>query len=388
MPKVCSQSWRVAGREKCVTLERCKILKLLMLTNPCWRFQIFKLFATFCLVFFSVLAIFASSPSCANAQELSPQSTLAGEVSQKLDAERGDAGEENQFTFEPKSGILAEVNQTFHEDYDKLIAEITSTFGQPGGPTVLLFTMKKLILYHNGIREEQQFIPPLYHQLKAIEHHPLTLYATLQSFEGQRLTDYLRDFLGERSNLLQETLRSLNEQNWSPNVVENQKALLADSIEYISDVLEEGRINSEKLNSYVRLVNPKIVRGVNEAAAAELELINEKVKNLLAKEKWQSPYVVICSVHQARHGEVVTQYFERVFNEFQGDAGEREDRIVFGESIFDDEPKALRLLATHILDRKIASAFFRDPGRLQSDALMNAANFWLWEHALDIPKWP
>jgi hypothetical protein len=282
---------------------------------------------------------------------------------------------------------LAEVNQKFHEDYDRLISEITSTFGKPGGPTVLVFTMKKLILYHNGKREEQQFIPPLYHQLKAIEHHPLTLYGTLQSFEGQKLTDSLRDFLGERSNLLQETLRSLNEENWSQNIVGNQKALLTNSIEYINQVLVEEHINSDKLNNYVRLVTPNIIRGVNSAAAAELELINEKIKKMLSKEKWQSPYVVICSVHQARHGEVVTQYFERVFNEFHGDAAQREDRIVYAESIFDDEPKALRLLATHILDRKLGSAFFRDSKRLQSDALMDAASFWLWEHTMDIPKW-
>jgi len=358
-----------------------------MLSNQFWRSQIFKRLATLCLVLFASIVIGANHAKSAMAQELYPASRT-GEVNPLLDEAPSIAVEKKQFTFEPKSGILAEVNQKFHEDYNKLIAQITSTFGKPGGPTVLVFTMNKLILYHNGIREEQEFIPPLYHQLKAIEHHPLTLYATLQSFEGQKLTDSLRDFLGERSNLLQETLRILNEQDWSPNVVDNQKLLLADSIEYINQVLGEGRINSEKLNNYARLVNPKIVRGVNEAAAAELELINEKIKKLLAKEKWRSPYVVICSVHQARHGEVVTQYFERVFNEFQGDAGEREDRIVYAESIFDDEPKALRLLATHILDRKIASAFFRDPRRLQSDALMDAANFWLWEHTMDIPKWP
>ncbi len=109
---------------------------------------------------------------------------------------------------------------------------------------------------------------------------------------------------------------------------------------------------------------------------------------MLAKDKWKDPYVVISSVHQARNGELVTQYFEHIFNEFQGEGAGREDRIVYAESIFDDEEKALRLLATHILDRKIASAFFRDPRRLQSDALMDAANFWLWEHAMDIPKWP
>jgi len=334
------------------------------------------------------MAIFAGSPSCAKAQELSPQSTLAGEVSQKLGAERGHAGEEKQFTFEPKRGILAEVNQTFHEDYDKLIAQITSTFGKPEGPTVLLFTMKNLILYHNGIRKEEEFIPALYHQLKAIQHHPATLYATLQTFEGQRLTDFLRDFLRERSHLLQEASSSLNEQDWSANVIDNQKILIAASIEYINQVLNEECINSEALSNYVQKVTPKIIQGVNEAAAAQLEFINEKIKNLLTKEKLESLYVVICQVHQARHGEVVTQYFERVFNEFQGNAGAREERIVFRESAVDDEPAALRLLATHILDQKISSAFFREPRRLQSDVLKDAANFWLWEHTMDIPKWP
>lgn len=359
-----------------------------MLTNQPWRSQIHKFFAASCLVFFAVIAIFAKSPSYAMAASLYPASGRAGEVNQILDAASDKAVEEKQFTFEPKSGILAEVNQKFHDDYDEQIREITSTFTEPGGPTVLVFTMNKLILFHNGIREEQKFIPSLYHQLKAIEHYPLALYVTLQPYEGQQITDSLRDFLRERSQLLQETFSSLNEQDWSPNVVDNQKLLLKDSIEYINRVLGEGRINSERLNSYVQQVTPKIIRGVNEAAAAELEIINEKIKSLLAKEKWKDPYVVISSVHQARNGEVVTQYFEHMFNEFQGEGAGREDRIVYAESIFDDEKKALRLLATHILDRKIGSAFFRDPRRLQSDALMDAANFWLWEHARDIPKWP
>lgn len=357
-----------------------------MLTNQSWHSPIHKFLATSCLVFFAVIAIFAKSPSYAMAALLYPASGRAGEVNQKVDAASHLAVEEEQFTFEPKSGILAEVNKKFHDDYDEQIREITSTFTEPGGPTVLVFTMNKLILFHNGIREEQEFIPSLYHQLKAIEHHPLALYVTLQPYEGQELTDSLKKFLEERSDLLQNTLISLNEQNWYPNVVDNQKLLLAYSIEYINQVLGEGRINSAKLNSYVQQVTPKIIRGVNEAAAAELEIINEKIKSLLAKDKWKDPYVVISSVHQARNGEVVTQYFEHMFNEFQGEGAGREDRIVYAES--SDEPKALRLLATHILDRKIASAFFRDPRRLQSDALMDAANFWLWEHTMDIPKWP
>jgi hypothetical protein len=357
-----------------------------MLTNQSWRAQIHKFLTTSCLVFFAVIAILAKSPSYAMAALLYPASGRAGDVYQKVDAASHLAVEEEQFTFEPKSGILAEVNKKFHDDYDEQIREITSTFTELGGPTVLVFTMNKLILFHNGIREEQEFIPSLYHQLKAIEHHPLALYVTLEPYKGKELTDSLKNFLEERSELLQNTSIGLNKQDWSPNVVDNQKLLLKDSIEYIDRVLGEGRINSERLNSYVQQVTPKIIRGVNEAAAAELEIINEKIKTLLAKDKWKDPYVVISSVHQARNGEVVTQYFEHMFNEFQGEGAGREDRLVYAES--SNEKEALRLLATHILDRKIASAFFRDPRRLQSDALMDAANFWLWEHSMDIPKWP
>jgi hypothetical protein len=359
-----------------------------MLTNQSGRSQIHKFLATSCLVFFAVIAIFAKSPSYAMAALLYPASARAGEVNQKVDAASHLAVEEEQFTFEPKSGILAEVNQKFHDDYGKQIDRIICTFGKPGGPTVLFFTMNKLILFHNGIREEQEFIPSLYHQLKAIEHHPLALYVTLEPHKEKELTDPLKNFLEDRSALLQNTLLSLNKEDWSPNVVDNQKLLLEDSIEYIDKVLGEGRINSERLNSYVQQVTPKIIRGVNEAAAAELENINEKIKSLLRNDTWEDPYVVVSSVHQARHGELVTQYFQHMFNEFQGKGAGREDRIVYAESIFDDEPKALKLLATHILDRKIASAFFRAPRRLQRDALMDAANFWLWEHPMDIPKWP
>jgi hypothetical protein len=245
-----------------------------MLTNQSWRAQIHKFLATSCLVFFAVIAILAKSPSYAMAALLYPASGRAGEVYQKVDAASHLAVEEEQFTFEPKSGILAEVNKKFHDDYDEQIREITSTFTEPGGPTVLVFTMNKLILFHNGIREEQEFIPSLYHQLKAIEHHPLALYVTLEPHKGKELTDSLKNFLRERSDLLQNTSIGLNKQDWSPNVVANQKLLLEDSIEYIDRVLGEGRINSERLNSYVQQVTPKIIRGVNEAAAAELEIIN------------------------------------------------------------------------------------------------------------------
>jgi hypothetical protein len=356
-----------------------------MLNNEYCRSRICKFLTTSCLVLFAAIAIWAGSTSWVMAQRLSPASGIAGESNQDL-LPKSCVEKPQNFDFEPKSGILEDVNQTFHKDYNQLIDGICYTFGNTKGPTVLLLTSKNLILYQNGKREEHEYIPPIYHQLKAIEHHPLALYLTLQHNEGRELTDDLRKFLRERSSLLKEALENITGENWQEDVVANQQSLLKDSIEYIDQVLGEGRIDSDKLNNYVRKVSPKIVGGINSAATEQLNLLNNKIKNLIPDINFLD-YVVISGVHQARHGEVVTQYFEHVFNEFQGDAAEREDRIVYAESIF-DETAALRLLAAHILDREIGSAFFRNPRRLQRDALMDAASFWLWQHTMEIPKLP
>jgi hypothetical protein len=349
------------------------------------------------LVLFAAIAIWAGSTSWVMAQRLSPASGIAGESNQDL-LLKSCVEKPQNFDFEPKSGILANVNQRFHEDYNQLIDGICHTFGVTQGRTVLLLTSKNLILYHNGKREEHEYISPIYHQEKAIDHHPLALYLNLKEKEGQKLTDDLREFLTERLSLLTKAENFLEEpkddvvanqkceKDSTKNVVVNRKCLLKDSIDYINQVLLEESIDGDKLNTYVSKISPRIVGGINSAAAEQLQFLNGQIKNLIANNK--SPdYVVISGVHQARHGEVVTQYFEHVFNEFQGDAAEREERIVYAESIF-DETAALRLLAAHILDRDISSAFFRNPRRLQRDALMDAASFWLWQHTMEIPKLP
>lgn len=368
-----------------------------MLNNEYCRSRICKFLTTSCLVLFAAIAIWAGSTSWVMAQRLSPASGIAGESNQDL-LPKSCVEKPQKFDFEPKSGILAEVNRTFHQDYNQLIDRICHTFGDDEGPTVLLLTSKNLILYHNGKREEHEYIPPIYHEEKAIDHHPLALYLNLKDKEGKELTASLREFLTERLSLLTKAQNFLEEpkddvvanqkceKDSTKNVVVNRTCLLKDSIDYIKQVLNEGRIDGDKLNTYVSKISPRIVEGINLAATEQLNLLNNKIKNLIPDINFLD-YVVISGIHQARHGEVVTQYFEHVFNEFQGDAAEREDRIVYAESIF-EETQALRLLAAHILDRKIGSAFFRNPRRLQRDALMDAASFWLWQHTMEIPKLP
>ena len=368
-----------------------------MLTNEYCRAKICKFLKTSCLVLFAVIVIFAGSTSWAMALRLSPASDIAGEVNQKLPEDSSET-----FEFEPKSGILAKVNQKFHDDYNERIEKIITNL-KVGDPTVLVLFGGNITVYHKGKIKEHQFIPSLFHKLKAIVHYPVSLYTNLHPYEGQNLTDDLEDVLNlpERRRLLNDalewldTLQNPKTQNWSQSIIKSQQSLLKDSIAYVDKVLAEKRIDSDELNNYVNQVRPEIVEGINLAAAQELEFLNDKIKSLLQSDlkddlvegKWKSPYVVISGVHQARYGEIATQYFEHVLNEFQGNAAEREDRIVYAESIFDNkDDKALKLLATHILDQEISLAFFGEEKRLQRDALMDAASFWLLEHAMGLPK--
>jgi hypothetical protein len=68
---------------------------------------------------------------------------------------------------------------------------------------------------------------------------------------------------------------------------------------------------------------------------------------------------------------VVTQYFLRLLHE-PAEGG----RVVYAESLW-DEPKALDLLGTHLLDGNVGEAFFSDYLRMHRDLLGEAASQYL-----------
>jgi hypothetical protein len=64
--------------------------------------------------------------------------------------------------------------------------------------------------------------------------------------------------------------------------------------------------------------------------------------------------------------------FERLLNQPDGSAAEREDRLVYAEGLCDVE-SALDLLARHIVDQRAAHLLFGDGRRVQEDLLADAA---------------
>ena len=87
----------------------------------------------------------------------------------------------------------------------------------------------------------------------------------------------------------------------------------------------------------------------------------------MTPDEWRSMHVVVMSAHMARDREIAMQYFARLLNEpTEG------HRLIFAEGLF-EEPKALDLLGTHLLDGAASTAFFGDEMRLHRDLLSDGA---------------
>ena len=111
-----------------------------------------------------------------------------------------------------------------------------------------------------------------------------------------------------------------------------------------------------------------------EASRAQLDATHAQVsawRRDLSPQEWSELHVVIIGPHMPREDLVVTQYFLRLLDEpVEG------RRVVYAESLW-EEPKALDLLRTHLLDGSAGEAFFGDYMRMHRDLLGDAAKQYL-----------
>jgi len=86
---------------------------------------------------------------------------------------------------------------------------------------------------------------------------------------------------------------------------------------------------------------------------------------------WAKLRVLVIGPHMPREGLVVMQYFSKLLNEPQEGR-----RIVYAEGLW-EEPRALDLVGTHLLDGAVSEAFFGDYWRMHRDLLADAAKDYL-----------
>jgi hypothetical protein len=87
----------------------------------------------------------------------------------------------------------------------------------------------------------------------------------------------------------------------------------------------------------------------------------------MTPEEWTRLRVIVMGSALPRRGNLAVQYFARLLGEKS-----ESPRLVYAESVW-EEDRALRLLATYMLDTGVGVAFFDDPLRMHRDLLADAA---------------
>jgi hypothetical protein len=242
------------------------------------------------------------------------------------------------------------------------------------GP-VILVEGDDLVLRRGAERTQVRFIPEVYHVLKAVSHVTLAIDVSLATHADENPLDEgaLKDLRDYRA-LLPPVLERLRNSGLDAEQQERARSILSQSATFLDSIIE-SRVNSkEKRSTFTHRMWPLITMNGESAARAALDGLHRQVslwKRQLSPDEWKRLTVVIMGTQLPRKGNLAVQYFARLL----GEPGEGR-RIVYAEALF-DEPRALDLLATRLVDTQVGVDFFNDPLRMQRDLLSDAAEQYL-----------
>jgi hypothetical protein len=260
---------------------------------------------------------------------------------------------------------LPELNQAFRDAYARSRRNLLDRAGP-----VILVEGDNLVLLHRGKRQAAKVVPDVYHTLKAVSHVPLAVYVMLVPFQDTPLDGECVDALRDYRKRVVQAEAALQGRGLSEAVLQRQQQIVRASVQFLDAVLAKQRVTGQELIQFTRARGKDLLANASDAARAELDALDKQVRawraNLPA-EAWKRLHVVIMGSALPRRGNIATQYFARLL----GEKGEGR-RIVYAEATF-EEPRALNLLGTHLLDTRIGSAFFNDAERMHRDLLSDAA---------------
>lgn len=273
----------------------------------------------------------------------------------------------------PEGEPYASANALFHSTYARLVEQQLARLGDDLAVIVLIGDRATLL--SDGLQQVETFIPERYHELKALGHLVFGVQLALMANGEGPLAPATERHLREMQRRILGVRAAVDRWAWSPDELRASTGLLGRARLLISSVLEERRVDFERLREPVRaFAGPclEIARSAARLELARLDGIVSRWRDRLGAARWARLSVVICGSHQPRYREATSQYFARLLGEEQGSAAEREDRILFGEGLVDVD-SALRLLAVHRVDQEASQMLFGDPRRLQEDLLADAA---------------
>ncbi len=263
---------------------------------------------------------------------------------------------------------LTALNNAFRAAY----ADAKSRVLASSGPT-LIVSGDQFSLLRDGRRVEANVGTPIYDPIKTIAHIPLAIYVTLTPGDGALGDDRLKTLANLRE-LIPPAEASLDTLKLSAATLARQKKIVAASLAFLGDVAGRRQFSRSSLLAFTRDMAPLVTQNVTEATHAQLDATHAQVsawRRDLSPREWSQLHVLIVGPHMPREDLVVTQYFLRLLGE------PREGRrVVYAESLW-EEPKALDLLGTHLLDGSVGEAFFGDYMSMHRDLLGAAASQYL-----------
>jgi hypothetical protein len=263
---------------------------------------------------------------------------------------------------------LTALNDAFRAAY----AEAKLRVLKAPGP-ILIVNGDNFSLLRESSRVEANVGTPIYDPVKTIAHIPLALYVILTPGEGALDDDRLKTLAGLRE-LIPPAEASLDSLKLSAATLARQKQIVAASLAFLDEVAASRKFAHASLLAFTRRMAPLVMENVTEATHAQLDATHAQVsawRHDLSPREWSQLHVLIIGPHMPREDLVVTQYFLRLLHEPQEGR-----RVVYAESMW-EEPKALDLFGTHLLDGSVGEAFFGDYMRMHRDLLGDAAKQYL-----------
>ena len=232
-----------------------------------------------------------------------------------------------------------------------------------------------LVLKRGAERTKVRFIPAIYHVLKAVSHVALAIDVTLATHAGEgALGDEVLKDLREYRGLFPPVVDKLGTSGLDGEQRERQKAILAECAAFLDVVIERRASSPTDRIAFARRTSPLLTTNAESAARAALDSLHRQVslwKGQLTPEEWNRLTIVVMGTQLPRKGNMAVQYFARLL----GEPGESR-RIIYAEALF-DEPRALNLLATRLVDTQVGIDFFNDPIRMHRDLLADASQNYL-----------
>ena len=264
---------------------------------------------------------------------------------------------------------LVTLNDAFRGEYSRAKREALSKVG-----SLIIVEGSHIVLVRNGKRTEAQIQPPIYQSLKAVAHIPFAVFLMFDQSDFGQLTEGRVAELRNYRKLIVNAQSSLGDRGFSDSQLQRQKKIIDDSLAFLDAAIENRQVQKTALDEFAKQMTPVLLENVDEAARAELDALHSHVtewRHQMTPDEWKALHVVVMGAHMPRDEEITMQYFERLLDEpVEG------RRIIFAEGLW-EEPRALDLLGTHLVDGSTGAAFFGEFMRMHRDLLSDAARVYI-----------